>query len=254
MSNSNKVDVAFDKQLLDLGIEHNHTLDSSTETASYGYFGASGSGKSTGVFYLLHNVITNISNSRLWICDGKAYDYQFLENIEDSRYFPYIGEGDGMPAGMEQFSQMFTDRLTGKCDSRTYELIVLEEWSSVISMLNAEKATAPIARKMMAQAFAVTSQGRAYNVHALFVLQKPQMDFLSGFRENLTNIIALGRLSPEVAKMCGFNEFKHFNNDSSKRGIGWFLDNNKLHQIKVPHFSPDDFARFRASIIEGVTR
>ena len=257
MADISKVNIALDKKLFDLQIERFHTLNLSS--SSWLLCGASGSGKSVTGMSLLHEIVTNVSNARLWICDGKNDDYKFLSELESNmhnadnvRYFGYLD----MSIGLDKFyDEVFTKRLTGECESRTFELIILEEWSSVLAMLNADKETVKIAKKMLSQAFSITSQGRAYNVHALFILQKPQMDFLSGFRENLTSILALGRLSPEVAKMCSFNEFKHFNNEESKRAIGYFLnDKNKLHQVRIPHFSPEDFARFKQSIIEGTSR
>jgi hypothetical protein len=231
-----KVNISLDKKLFDLGIEYFHSLN--LNTSSWLLAGASGSGKSVCGMNLINNIVSCVPDSRIWICDGKHDDYKFLGDIENSRYWGYLD----MAVGVDNFYNMFSDRLTGQCNNRTHEIIVLEEWSSVLRMLEADKATTPKAKKMLSQAFSITSQGRAYGVHALFILQKPSMDFLSGFRENLTSVISLGRLSPEVAKMCGF-------------GVGWFLnDKNRLFQVKIPHFEANDFARFKKNIIKGTTR
>ncbi|MDR1703628.1 MAG: hypothetical protein LBS19_02935, partial [Clostridiales bacterium] len=85
-------------------------------------------------------------------------------------------------------------------DNSSYKplrLLVLEEWTSYISMLQASgKEGQQTAKEVLAMAFALTSKGRAYNTHCLFSVQKPSMEFFQGFRENLVCVVGLGRISP----------------------------------------------------------
>jgi len=245
-----KVNIALDKKLFDLGIEYPHNLN--LNSSSWLLCGASGSGKTSCNLHLLNNIITCVPDSRIWVCDGKHDDFKWLQDIPNSRYFPYLD----MSLGLDSFhNDTFAPRLKNETDDRSHAIIVLEEFSSVLKVLEANKTTAPTAKIMLSQAFAIASMGRSYNCHLLVVVQRPSADVLQNFREQLTSILALGRLSPEVAKMCGFTEYDNFNNEESGRGVGWYLnDKNRLIQVKIPHFKEKDFARFKENIIIGVTR
>lgn len=104
----------------------------------------------------------------------------------------------------------------------------------------------------MSELFSITSQGRAYNVHALASLQRPDSQFLAGFRENFTTVVGLGRISPEAAKMVGFSDYQNFNNEDCQQRSGYILSDLGLKEIKVPTMR--NFDKINDAIIDVVTR
>ena len=251
-----KINLALDKPLWDAGIRYNHKLN--LASASWLTFGPSGSGKSV-LNKLIAGRIASIpdtgfdtapnARARVTICDGKADDYTFLRDVPNARYYEYLDVQNGLTT----FFNEFEDRLHGNPD-RSFRLIVLEEWSSYLRVLeNSGKEGAQAAKTSLSQAFSITSQGRAYNTHCLFSVQRPDSQFLSGFRENLTTIIGLGRISPEAARMVGFNEYELFSNNNCGQSNGWLLDDTgKFAQIIVPRVK--DFNKLHRAITDVVTR
>jgi hypothetical protein len=248
MSSDNlKINVALDKPLWDAGVKFYHTL--SLSSASWLVFGASNSGKSVLVKTIVGRC-ASIPGARVTICDGKAFDYRFLRNVDGARYFEHVD----CSRGLHEFFREFTERMTD-ADAESYSprIIVLEEWSSFLRTLEADKETQKVAKQAMSELFSITSQGRAYNTHALVSLQRPDASFLSGFRENLTTTVGLGRISPEAARMVGFNEYAAFNNEFCNQGQGWLLDDTgKFAQIIVPRIQ--DFNKLHRAIVNVTTR
>jgi hypothetical protein len=243
--------LGYDYFQLQQGIRMKLTLP--LKSASYLVFGSSNSGKSVLVKTICARISQNISDSQITICDGKADDYTFLRGIENARHYEYLAMADGLTA----FHKDFEERLQGNPD-RSYRLIVLEEWSSFLRIQEqldkkAPKGSPKIAQEAISQLFSITSQGRAYNVHALVSLQRPDSDFLSGFRENLTVICGLGRISSQASVMAGFNEFKEFDGKGEGQGVGWLLtEQGGLNKIVVPRVT--DFNKLHKAIIWGATR
>jgi hypothetical protein len=241
---SSGVLLGYDLEHLQQGIRKELTLP--LDSASYLTFGPSNSGK-TVLNKLICGRLAGIADAKLTICDGKAYDYRFLRGLENARHYEYLD----VAIGLSDFFAEFESRLKGENSDNSYRLIVLEEWSSFLRVQ--EKLDKKVAEKSLTELFSVTSQGRAYNCHALVSLQRPDSAFLSGFRENLTCVCGLGKISPEAAKMVGFNEYPEFSGISGKQGQGWLLtEQGELNQIVVPRVK--NFERLHDDIITVATR
>lgn len=244
MTVDSEIEILLDKTLLDQGFEYYHKLH--LNTASWLVFGPSGSGKSVLVKTIIGRLALHVPDSKVTICDGKADDYKFLRDVPDARYFEYTD----MSKGLAQFYSSFQDRLTGKNPEKTFRLIVLEEWGSYLRIM--EEMDKKVAKTSQAQLFAITSQARSYNMHALLSVQRPDASLLTGYRENLTTAIGLGRISSEAARMVGFNEFDEFDGKDSNQGIGWLLSEEGLHHIQVPKIR--NFEKLHRAIQMAVTR
>jgi hypothetical protein len=242
--------LGYDYDKLKFGIKSELSLP--LDSASYLVFGPSNSGK-TVLNKLICAGCADIEGAKLTICDGKSFDYRYLRGIEGARFHEGLALADGLTAFFEEMQS----RKNGN-PALSYRLIVLEEWSTYLRVQEnfdrkAPKGTPPIALNSLTQLFAITSEGRAYNFHALVSCQRPDSQFLSGFRENLTSICGLGRISPEAARMVGFNEYPEFSGISGKQGQGWLLtEQGELNKIIVPRVK--DFDRLHADIITAVTR
>lgn len=243
MSSTNAIDILLDKKCLEMGIERYHKLP--LNTASWLVFGPSNSGKSVLVKTIISRLGLYVPDAKLTVCDGKADDYTFLRRVPCARYYEFVGIADGFTA----FYQEFEDRLKGNPD-RSLRLIVLEEWGAYLRMM--ETMDKKAAQLSLSQLFSITSQGRAFNFHALLSTQRPDASLLSGFRENLTISIGLGRISPEAARMVGFNEYPNFNNEVCGQGIGWMLTDNGLASVCVPQVQ--NFKKLHEAIKDAVTR
>lgn len=245
MNRMNSIDILLDKKCLEMGIERYHKL--SLNTASWLVFGPSGSGKSVLVKTIIGRLSVHFpdAKAKVTVCDGKADDYTFLRGTPGARYYEFMGIKDGLTA----FYQEFEDRLKGNPD-RSPRIIVLEEWGSYLRMMEATDKKA--AQVSLSQLFSITSQGRAFNVHALLSTQRPDSSLLTGFRENLTVVVGLHRISPEAARMVGFNEYPNFNNEECGQGIGWLLTDNGLASVCVPQVQ--NFQKLHEAIKDAVTR
>jgi hypothetical protein len=246
--------LGYDYDLLQQGEKSELTLP--LNSASYLTFGPSNSGK-TVLNKLICAGCSSIHDNekaKVYIADFKAVDYRFLREIPNARYGEYLAMADILTSFYEEFER----RQSGIDNDISYRLIILEEWSSYLRIQEQldkkiPKGTQPIAQTSLAQLFSITSQGRAYNCHALVSLQRPDSQFLSGFRENLTFSCGLGKISPEAAKMVGFDEYNEFSGISGKQGIGWLLsEQGDLNQIIVPRVRK--FDKLHDDIIRMVTQ
>ena len=220
-----RIDVLLDKNLLDIGIEHYYELP--LQAASYLVFGPSGSGKSVLTKCIVGRIGLYLPDVKVSICDGKADDYTFLRGIAGARHYEFLG----IREGLADYYTDFESRLNGSPD-RSYRLMVLEEWGSFYRSMEVTDKKA--AQTSLSQLFSITSMGRSYNIHALLSVQRPDASLLSGFRENFTVVCGLGRISPEAARMVGFNEYPAFDNEKSGKGVGWYLTDEGLKQVQVP--------------------
>jgi AAA+ ATPase superfamily predicted ATPase len=221
------IDILLDREMLKSGVEHYHELP--LKSASWLVFGPSNSGKSTLVKVIVGRLAL-YTDARVTILDGKSDDYTFLRGVQNARHYEFSEIADGLTA----FYAEFEDRLSGNSD-RTPLVVVIEEWGSYLRKMEASKETAQAAKTSLSQVFSIVSQGRSYNVHALFSVQRPDASLFTGFRESLTVVCGLGRISPESAKMAGFTDYDSFNNSDCRQGAGWYLtESTGLAAVQVP--------------------
>lgn len=242
-----EIDLVYDERLYQAGMLYYHKL--SLSGGSYLTIGPSNSGKTVLNKLIIGRYASyaSVPHARCYIGDGKAFDYRFLRGVPNARYGEYLGVGDILTAFFSEFER----RLKGQTDDLYPMLLLLEEWPSYMKIL--EETDKKAAKTAMAQVFSIVSQGRAYNVKALISCQRPDSAFTGGFRESLTSVFALGRISSETAKMVGLNEFPNFSGISGGQGVGWMLsENGEIARIRVPYIS--NFQKLHDAIIDVVTR
>jgi len=241
-----EVPIVLDERLVQAGIEQYLSLPLSS--GSFLTFGPSNSGKTVLNKLIIGRITLTVPDATATICDGKAFDYAFIRDISNSRHFEYLGVCEGLSWF---YREIFEPRLKGKSNDRSFQLIVLEEWSSFMRIQ--EEVNKPAAKTALSQLFSIVSQGRAYNCRALISCQRPDAAYTGGFRESLTSVIGLGRISTESAKMVGFNEFPEFNGISGGQGVGYMLtETGVLNKVRVPRIN--NFDRLHQTIIDAVTR
>jgi len=246
----NKIDIVLDRDLLEHGIRFYRHLN--LDTPSWMFFGESGSGKSVltksviGRIALKHSKTNNNRGFQVTICDGKADDYRFLRGIPNARFF----EGLSTAKGVDFYYKQFEERRNDIDTSRDFRLLVAEEWSTFLTEIEIDDKKKY--KECFSNMFALTSQGRSFNMHVLLSVQRPDSTFMTGFRENLTTVIGLGKyISPEAAKMAGFNNFKEFSNAGGGKSQGYMRSEDGFFRIQVPKITNFDY--LHEKIIEAVT-
>lgn len=91
--------------------------------------GATGSGKTYAVKLLLGRIANHISDAEVTLCDFKHDDFRFLDGA--SRYYAF----DNCKKGLDAFYAAFQARQQGEDTSRTFCILVFDEWASFVSML-----------------------------------------------------------------------------------------------------------------------
>lgn len=185
-------------------------------------FGSTGSGKTYFVKLLLGRIGLYISGAIVILCDFKADDFKFAANRQNYYSFKDCTEG------LDRFYNIFQARQQGIDKSRTFVLLVFDEWASYLNMLDkkeAEAAKAKLATLLML--------GRSFNVHVLISQQRADAEYFAKSRDNFSVVIALGNISKESKQMF-FSEYKD-EMLPCKRGEGYMLTNGtELKRLLVP--------------------
>lgn len=224
-----RIDVALDKQLLNMGVRHYHTIDFA-KSPHLLTIGASGSGKTYLNKLIIAKISLNIPNSQMTILDFKADDYH-AQRTSNRLY-----EHNACLSGLEIFYQDFLDRQQGGDSSRNFRLLVIEELGSMLAYYD-KKQTDNI-KRMIAT---LILMGRSFNTQCLISTQRPDSNlFSSGVRDSISTILAMGNLSKEGRSMV----FKGFEDDIQPLygiGNGYKLTNGaEFHAIQVPNITNID--------------
>ena len=188
--------------------------------------GATGSGKTYAVKLLLGRIATHMPDAEVTLCDFKHDDFRFLDGT--TRYYAF----DDCTEGLNAFYEAFQARQQGSDDSRTFRMLVFDEWASFLSMLDKKEAE-DVKRKLAT----LLMLGRSFNVHICVSQQRADAAFFSTARDNFNVVIALGNLSKESRDMF-FSEFKNEIEPVRNLGEGFSLTNGAiLHHIQVPVIS-----------------
>ena len=190
------INICFDRELLQSGIKVPVNWEYSRMPHVL-LTGNTGSGKSYALRIILGRIATQIPKSRLIVCDFKGEDLAFLQGSEN--YFRFMECRDGL----DKFYQIFTDRLNGIDQSRTFYGLVFDEWAAFIQML--DKKTAEDCKQKLS---AILMMGRSIRTICLICLQRPDAQLFNTARDNFNNVIALGNLSKEAVAMLGFDKDK----------------------------------------------
>lgn len=156
--------------------------------------GSTGSGKSYAVKLIMGRISKYAPDAALTVCDFKADDFTFLRGCD--RYYEFTD----CKRGLDNFYDSFLARQQGNNLDRSFSMLVLEEWASLVG--NLEKKEAEEAKKQLATLLML---GRSYNVHILVSQQRADAQYFSTARDNFSSIIALGNLSKESSSMFGFD-------------------------------------------------
>lgn len=215
------IDLVLDRDLLQDGIYHYHKWDYKRIPHML-IFGSSGSGKTHLVKLILARIGLHIPDASVTLCDFKADDFSFLKGM--SSYYEFTN----CTEGLDRFYQAFTMRQTGEDRSRSFRLLLFDEWASYLNTL--DKKDAESARTKLSSLLML---GRSFNFHVLISQQRADAEYFSKARDNFGVVIALGNISKESAAMFSFDRDKM--ESVSEIGSGYMLVNgSKLRAIKVP--------------------
>lgn len=197
--------------------------------------GASGSGKSYSLLFLIRSMLVAVRDIRILIFDFKnSSDFSFLEGYSD--YYCYESCYEGLKKAYEIFSQK-----RKKKDENRY-LIIFDEYPSFIHYLTmkdkAEKTHR--AQEVMAIMAEILMMGRGLGFGCWIVTQRADASlFPGGSRDNFMVIVALGNLSKEQKNMLFSGE--DLPNDPMEVGEGiLWLDGVGLKDIIIPEIKHVD--------------
>lgn len=202
--------------------------------------GATGSGKSYGLSLLLGHLSYQVEDAKIVLCDYKHDDFRFLDGAE--RYYAF----DRCSEGLDFFYSSFEKRQSDSNPSRSFRMLVFDEWASFISMLDKREADA--AKKKLSTLLML---GRSFNYHVLVSQQRADAAYFNTARDNFSVICAMGNLSRESRDMF-FSGFKDELKPVRRIGEGYMLVNGaELHHFQVQRIG--DHAKLEAAIRRLVT-
>lgn len=186
-------------------------------------FGATGSGKTYAVKLMLGKIATYAPGAKAVICDYKADDFRFLAGT--SRYYDF----DRCVEGLNSFYNAFQTRQSGGNPSRSFRLLMFDEWAAFVSML--DKKEAEDAKRKLATLLML---GRSFNYYILISQQRADAAYFATARDNFNLVLGLGNLSKESRDMF-FAGYKEELAPVRRQGEGYMLTNGTgLQHIQVP--------------------
>lgn len=160
--------------------------------------GASGSGKSTALIFLLGKLLQSNPNIVLYFCDFKnSEDFAFLKE------YPFYYAGKDCYQGIMDYYKQFSDsRENGKNEKRY--ILIFDEYPAFINYLQmrdkAEKTKC--ANDVLGAVAEILMLGRGISFGIWLVTQRADSTlFTNGARDNFMVVIGLGRLSKEQKGM-----------------------------------------------------
>lgn len=188
--------------------------------------GNTGSGKTYAVKLLLARIGLHLPDAQVTICDFKADDFKFLSGCP--RYYSF----EACSEGLDGFHTEFLKRQKGEDASRSFKLLMFDEWASYVN--NLDKKTAEEERKRLSTLLML---GRSFNIHVLVSQQRADAKYFETARDNFSLVLALGNISAESRDMF-FHGFKEQIKPNRYRGTGYLLINGaELKSIQIPSIS-----------------
>lgn len=221
--NATSIPLALDAEQLAVGIRYPIPWDFH-QAPHLLVFGSTGSGKTYAVKLLLARIGLHFPNAKVWICDYKNDDFKDLAGCP--RYYGF----DQCARGLNDFFACFTARQSGKDQTRSFCLLVFDEWASYLNTLD-KKQVEEEKHKLST----LLMLGRSYNIHVLVSQQRPDAQYFSTARDNFNLIMAMGNISKEAKDML-FSAYKDAMPPVKRKGAGYLLDNGtgELKEIQVP--------------------
>ena len=190
--------------------------------------GATGSGKTTALKGILSRLAGSIAGGvKLWLCDYKNDDFRFCEGQ------PYYFGFQNCATGLADFYAAFQARQCGEDTSRSFLLLVFDEWGAYLSTLDKKQAESEKARLST-----LLMLGRSFHVHIIISQQRADAEYFAKARDNFGAILGMGSLSKEAKEML-FHDHKDEMRPIGEIGIGYFLQGDRLHRIWVPYSGED---------------
>lgn len=192
--------------------------------------GASGSGKSTALMFLLGKLLQSDSNIVLYFCDFKnSEDFAFLKE-----YLFYYAGKDCYQGIMDYYKQFSDSRENGKNEKRY--ILIFDEYPAFINYLQmrdkAEKTKR--ANDVLGAVAEILMLGRGISFGIWIVTQRADSTlFANGTRDNFMVVIGLGRLSKEQKGMLFAGQ--EFPDTIMGAGEGMLLsDGKEIMEVKYP--------------------
>lgn len=185
-------------------------------------FGVTGSGKSYGIKSIAAHILSADPGCKLFVCDQKNQDYNFLSKC--SYYYDSSKYGDGI----EDFRNQLEMRINCKDQSRHRVLLIADEWNNFISSLESKKDR----DKYISHLSYCVNMGRSYRMNVICGAQSAHVDWFGKARDSF-NVLGLGQLSKESISML-FPQY-HAEIKPQPRGCGYLLlDGRPLEEVIIP--------------------
>lgn len=216
------IDLALDATLFRDGIEHYYQWNYMSQPHSLVY-GSTGTGKTHMVKLILARIGLTIPDASITICDFKADDdFRFCRGA--SHFYEFTQ----CLYGLDRFYSEFQQRQNRVDDSRSFRLLLFDEWASFLNTL--DKKEADSARAKLSTLLML---GRSFNYHIIISQQRADAEYFAKSRDNFGLVIALGNISKESAAMFNFDREKM--EPVSGIGYGYMLTNGTdMRAIRVP--------------------
>ena len=208
--------------------------------------GASGSGKSYALKYLLEQLLS-VHDVDLAFCNFKrSEDFRFLVGYE--KYYTYAD----CTAGLQSFYDSFKCTQTHSTEfSGMYHILVFDEFPAfILSETMKDKKTAEQYKLMISELLML---GRSYGYGVWLVMQRPDSAFFAnGARDNFHMTVSLGNLSKEAKAMLYSGEdLPKDHIYQTGEGIAW-IDGQGILQIKYPRIR--DLRKLETKILDCLRR
>ncbi len=224
----NITDLFLKKTMLDLGVKSAIPWYY-TKNPHMLIFGSPGRGKTYLVKKIIAEVECSTSEPSVTVCDFKADDFDYLEGCKN--YYSY----DNCFNGLKNFYAAFKERQTHTDNTRTFKLLIFDEWASFLNTL--DKKAADEAKSILSTLLML---GRSFNVHVIISQQRADAEYFSKARDNFSMIVAMGNISKESVQMF-FNDFADMISKTDTIGQGHLLINGSdYHEIIVPEIEDYD--------------
>lgn len=193
--------------------------------------GASGSGKSTALLFLLGKLLQADSNIILYFCDfKKSQEFAFLNNEH-----PFYFAGNDCYKGVMQYYNAFSTARESSQDSHRY-ILIFDEYPAFINYLQMKDKTEKTkhANEVLNAISEILMLGRGIKFGVWIVTQRPDSTlFANGARDNFMVIIGLGKLSREQKGMIFAGEDLPDTIMGCGEGI-LLADGKEITEVKYP--------------------
>lgn len=199
--------------------------------------GATGSGKTNLLLYLIDNCLSN--RIPMWVVDAKKVDLEPISNCFD-KYVPFDTKDDILRVLdlLEECCELVRERNQKLLELKSNSyfkvgmkpiFIFIEEHASIIEMMN--KAETETALKRIGY---LVRMARASGIFMNFIMQRPDTKFLTGeTRANINCRIVLGSYDKESYKMA-FDTADISGKECMLPGQAWCKIGNALSYISIP--------------------